>query len=80
MSAKILFSQYPDLEKAYNLSDGLRKIYNQNIQKSVAMLKLAHWFREVEETGFKAFNIVANSISLNYQSILNYFNNRSTNF
>ena len=28
---------------------------------------------------FKAFNIVANSISLNYQSILNYFDNRSTN-
>ncbi|MCC9033382.1 transposase [Chryseobacterium sp. C-39] len=28
--AEILFSQYPDIEKAYNLSDGLRKIYNQN--------------------------------------------------
>uniref|UniRef100_UPI0023018079 transposase n=1 Tax=Tenacibaculum soleae TaxID=447689 RepID=UPI0023018079 len=37
------------------------------------------WFTEVEESGFKAFNIVANSISLNYQSILNYFDNRSTN-
>ena len=36
--AKILFDEYPDLEKAYNLSDKLRKIYNQNILKSVAML------------------------------------------
>ncbi|NQX86171.1 MAG: transposase [Flavobacteriaceae bacterium] len=41
--------------------------------------KLAHWFKEVEESGFKAFNIIANSISLNYQSILNYFDNRGTN-
>ena len=39
--AKILFDEYPDLEKAYNLSDKLRKIYNQKNQKSVAMLKLA---------------------------------------
>ncbi|MDQ0478296.1 MULTISPECIES: transposase [Chryseobacterium] len=37
---KIPFSHYPDLEKAYNLSDGVREIYNQNIQKSVAILEL----------------------------------------
>ncbi|WP_348704977.1 transposase [Tenacibaculum sp. 190524A02b] len=45
----------------------------------MAYTKLAHWFKEVEDSGFKAFNIVANSIALNYQSILNYFDNRSTN-
>ena len=43
------------------------------------MLKLAHWYRNVEESGFKNFNIVLNTITVNYQSILNYFNNRSTN-
>ncbi len=43
------------------------------------MLKLAHWYRTVEESGFKNFNIVLNTITLNYQSILNYFDNRSTN-
>lgn len=48
-SAEILFSQYPDLQKAYDLSDQLRKIYNEYIVKSVAMLKLAHCFREVVE-------------------------------
>jgi transposase len=77
--AKILFSEYPDLEKAYNLSDGLRKIYNQDIQKPVAMLKLAHWFKEVEESGFKSFNTLTRTIILNYDNILNYFNARSTN-
>ena len=44
-----------------------------------AYTKLAHWYKKVEESGFKAFNTVANTISLNYRSILNYFNNRSTN-
>ncbi|WP_240643087.1 transposase [Sinomicrobium pectinilyticum] len=29
--------------------------------------------------GFKTFNTIANSIILNYKSILNYFRNRSTN-
>jgi len=53
--AGILFNEYPDLEKAYNLSDQLRKIYNQNIPKSVAMLKLAHWFNDVEESGLNRF-------------------------
>lgn len=77
--AKILFNEYPDLEKAYNLSDQLRKIYNQNIPKSVAMLKLAHWFNDVEETGFKSFSILKNTITHHYNDILNYFKNRSTN-
>ncbi|WP_245583376.1 transposase, partial [Salinimicrobium terrae] len=47
--------------------------------KGVAFTKLAHWYKQVEDTGFKAFNTVANSIQLNYRSILNYFQNRSTN-
>lgn len=77
--AGILFNEYPDLEKAYNLSDQLRKIYNQNIPKSVAMLKLAHWFNDVEESGFKSFSILKNTITNHYNDILNYFKNRSTN-
>ncbi|MET2996548.1 transposase [Flavobacterium columnare] len=54
-------------------------MYNTNNDKNVSMLKSAHWYRTVEESGFKNFNIVLNTITLNYQSILNYFDNRSTN-
>ena len=79
LRAEILFSEYPDLEKAYYLADGLRKIYNQNIQKSVAMLKLAHWFKEVEESGFKSFSVLMKTIMNHYNDILNYFDQRSTN-
>lgn len=78
--ATILFENYPDIKQAYRICQKLRNLFNnRNISKQIAYTKLAHWFREVEESGFKAFNTVANSISLNYQSILNYFDNRSTN-
>jgi transposase len=34
---------------------------------------------EVELSEFKSFRIVMNTIGLNYQEILNYFDNRSAN-
>jgi len=77
--AQILFELYPDIKTAYFLSQQLRSIYNTNNDKNVAMLKLAHWYKRGEESGFKNFNIVLNTITVNYQSILNYFDNRSTN-
>ncbi|WP_432264626.1 transposase [Autumnicola musiva] len=77
--AKLLFKTYPDIQQAYSLVNQLRSIFNENTEVKIAYTKLAHWYRDVEESGFKAFNTVANSISLNYRSILNYFNNRSTN-
>ncbi|WP_193844364.1 transposase [Flavobacterium kingsejongi] len=77
--AQLLFSLYPDIKKAYSLTQQLRGIYNNHNNKHVAMTKLAHWYRNVEESGFKNFNILLNTITVNYQSILNYFDNRSTN-
>lgn len=77
--AKILFKEYPDIRQAYSLVNNLRTIFNETKDKGVAFTKLAHWYKQVEDTGFKAFNTVANSIQLNYRSILNYFQNRSTN-
>ena len=43
------------------------------------MLKLLHWYINVEESEFKNFNIVLNTITVNYNSIINYFENRSIN-
>ncbi|MBP1222599.1 transposase [Flavobacterium sp. 1355] len=70
---------YPDIKKAYGLTQQLRGIYNNQNNKHIAMAKLAHWYRNVEDSGFKNFNILLNTITVNYQSILNYFDNRSTN-
>lgn len=77
--SKILFDQYPDIKIAFGLVQGLRDIFNKETSMQTAYTKLAHWYKEVENTGFKTFNTIANTITLNYRSILNYFINRSTN-
>ena len=77
--AIILFENFPDIERAYKLSQSLKVIFNQDLVKGVARVKLAKWYNDVEASGFKAFNIVSNTIQLNYDTILNYFENRSTN-
>ena len=45
----------------------------------MALTKLAQWYNKVEQSGFKSFNTIMNTISINYDGILNYFENRSTN-
>ena len=77
--ATILFREYPKLEKAYLLANQLREIYNHCNDKNIAMTKLAQWYNDIENENFKSFRIVMNTVSLNYQGILNYFDNRSTN-
>lgn len=77
--SKVLFMEYPDIKAAYDLVQGLRDIFNTATSMETAYTKLAHWYRKVEESGFKAFNTIVNTITLNYRSILNYFVNRSTN-
>ncbi len=77
--AALLFKLYPNIEKAYQLSEKLKHIYNSKITKEVAMTKLAHWYKDVEDSGMDSFNSIKNTIQINYKTILNYFNNRTTN-
>lgn len=77
--ADILFAQYPDLKAAYKLSRKLSGIYEKTKSRSIAMTKLAHWYKEVEEAKFKSFNTISESIKQNYISILNFFERRATN-
>lgn len=77
--AKILFERYPDIEKAYKLCKNLSWIYNQTKDKTKALIRLAKWDEKVRQSGFKSFNTIARTISIHYQNILNYFDNRSTN-
>ena len=77
--ANILFTRYPDLRKAYNLSQKLSWIYSNTTDKIYALTRLAKWHEDVAQAGFKTFNTISRTIELNYKRILNYFNNRSTN-
>lgn len=77
--AELLFVRYPDIEEAYNLSMELGYIYHTTKDKGIAFTRLARWYDKVEKTGFKTFNTIAKSIQEHYLTILNYFDNRSTN-
>jgi len=77
--AEILFEQYPDIEEAYQISTELTNIYNSTNNKGVGLLKLAKWYNKVEQLNSKFFNSVINTMKNNYQTIINYFNRRSTN-
>ena len=77
--AKILFELYPDLKKAYSITHSLRMIFTKNSCKDAARLNLARWYNQVIESGFKSFNIIADTIYHHYEEILNFFINRSTN-
>lgn len=77
--AQILFAQYPDIQKAYSLTHQLRMIFNLTKDKGVAYTKLAHWYNDVTDSGFKSFNTISATIYTHYPEILNFFDNRSTN-
>jgi transposase len=77
--AAILFEKYPLLQKAYNLAKKLGHIFDKTIDKGVAFTRLARWYDEVEKSCIESFQTVARSIQSYYLTILNFFNNRSTN-
>ncbi|WP_206734598.1 ISAon1 family transposase [Ancylomarina salipaludis] len=79
LRAKLLFERYPDIEIAYNLSDGLRKIYNQAIDLNTARLKLARWFDQIEKACLDSFNSIKRTFEVHHKQIINYFISRSTN-
>lgn len=51
LRAEIIFENYPELKKAYDLAMELTDIYNARSIKDAARLKLAKWFNEVEKLG-----------------------------
>ena len=51
LRAEIIFENYPELKKAYDLAMELTDIYNARNIKDAARLKLARWFNKVEKLG-----------------------------
>jgi transposase len=67
------------LKKTYNLTQELRNIFEKTTDKIVGFARLAKWHEKINQSGFKSFNTISRSIINHYQTILNYFDNRSTN-
>ncbi|TXC78765.1 transposase, partial [Luteibaculum oceani] len=53
--------------------------FKENRGKIYAFTRLARWHEEVAQSGFKSFNTISRTIQNHYQTIINYFDNRSTN-
>jgi transposase len=77
--AKLVFERFPDLKKAYDLAQELSNIFTNTTEKIYGLTRLAKWHEKVRQSGFKSFNTVARSIGNHYKTIVNYFDNRSTN-
>lgn len=77
--ARILFNRYPDIEIAYQLTQKLSWIFNHTKDKIYAFARLAKWHEKVEQAGFKSFNTLSRTIINHHKTILNYFDNLSTN-
>ena len=76
--ADILFREYPELERAYNIVMEFRNIYEVK-DKKVAQKKFNAWITNIFTNQRKEFYTAANSVKINIDNILNFFNNRNTN-
>ena len=43
------------------------------------MTRLAHWFKDIEASGFRSFNTLLKTFTAHYREIITYFDNRGTN-
>jgi len=77
--AVILFREFPELEKAYELSMMFRACYENCKSIEDGKRSLDNWFKKVEEKKIESFLVPAETIRLHQMNILNYFVNRSTN-
>ncbi|MBU3978134.1 transposase [Patescibacteria group bacterium] len=78
-SRYLLFREFPQLKHAYNISMVFRSWYENSTNKQQAKERLQQWYKKVEEENIEPFLAAAESIKAYEDTILNYFNNRSTN-
>jgi transposase len=70
--SKILFEQYPDMEKAYSLSHSLQMIFNKRSVKDSARLNMTRWYNKAEEAGFHPFNVIAATFYEHSEETVNF--------
>lgn len=75
---RTVFQRYPDLEKAFEYKQQLRQILNLT-DRNAAEYALSKWIQKCKQKVYKAFHSAAMSLHWNKESILNFFDNRTTN-
>jgi len=77
--ARILFTNFPEVEKAYDLSMYFRGIFEKMHTREDGKTNLEKWYEEIEKASIPELISAANTIRANEGKILNYFYTRSTN-
>lgn len=77
--AEILFKEFPTMQHAYHLAMVFRSGYEYSQTKEIAKQRLDNWYAKVVEENMEPFIVAAESIRAHEDTILNYFNHRSTN-
>ena len=77
--AAILFTRFPNLKHAYNLSMLFRSFYEHSTDRVTAKERLYAWYQKIEMSGIEEFEIPMMTIRAHEDTILNYFVDRSTN-
>jgi len=72
--AKILFTEFPDIKYAYNLS-----MYFRNCYENPSLHSFREWIGKVISSDLKELKAVAYSIDTHLPGIMAYFINKSTN-
>jgi transposase len=75
---KIAFNRYPELEKSWRHAQRLRTVFTHE-DPNRAEEALDKWIKETTDGDHRTFQSAANSIRWHKQTILNFFDNRSTN-
>ncbi len=57
----------------------LTDIFNQKVDEDVARLNLARWYNKVDKMDGGQFRTVTETFRNHYETMLNFFMNRSTN-
>lgn len=65
--------------KAYKFACKLYEIYNCFLKPGIDRTRLAHWFNEIELSGFSAFATIRRTFEIHHDTIINYFKGRGTN-
>lgn len=77
--AMILFREHPDIQRAYELSQQLKQLYDKSMSRDVAAILLRQWCQACDLSAIPEMEDAAASVLRHEGRILNFWSNRATN-
>jgi transposase len=77
--ALILFREHPDIQRAYELSQQLKQLYDKNMHRDTAIVLLRQWCEACHCSAIPEMEDAAATVLRHEGRILNFWSNRATN-